>query len=514
MQCCPCTAAGPKTKPSVGWSDTQSHVQQSIRTRSLIPPGASVLIAVSGGQDSLALAYILCGMAKVWGWRLGIAHCDHRWRVDSAANAEHVRSLSEAWQLPFHLCVAPDPTPRTEGSARAWRYGALAETASRHGYSHVATGHTASDRAETLLLNLMRGTGLDGMQALAWTRPIGGSSAPVTDDEALDSGQGVRIDADSSSSGSSSSSIQRRGDDTPSGSEGSSSSGSSRDDSSSGSRSVKGDESQPFHTSSRQDPHPPAVVGVGVPTLLVRPLLAISRQDTGALCEAAALPIYLDSTNKDITLRRNRVRLELLPYLRTHFNARLDQGLARTAETLVADVEYLEGQSRELLQRARQAVQPEAVRIRKQKGGETKGSAVPTRIKTIPGSAVNCTVLSAAPLALQRRALRSWLISGLGGEVKMDYVEAVAVFSKTYCPYCVKAKKALMTVLPADKFFVLELENRSDEALIQDALLAMTGGRSVPRVFVDGQFIGGGDDTAKMASNGQLKALLERKGAL
>ncbi|MEW5300265.1 MAG: hypothetical protein WDW36_003206 [Sanguina aurantia] len=444
------TTAGPKTKPSVGWSDTQSHVQQSIRTRSLIPPGASVLIAVSGGQDSLALAYILCGMAKVWGWRLGIAHCDHRWRVDSAANAEHVRSLSEAWQLPFHLCVAPDPTPRTEGSARAWRYGALAETASRHGYSHVATGHTASDRAETLLLNLMRGTGLDGMQALAWTRPIGGSSAPVTDDEALDSGQGVRIDADSSSSGSSSSSIQRRGDDTPSGSEGSSSSGSSRDDSSSGSRSVKGDESQPFHTSSRQDPHPPAVVGVGVPTLLVRPLLAISRQDTGALCEAAALPIYLDSTNKDITLRRNRVRLELLPYLRTHFNARLDQGLARTAETLVADVEYLEGQSRELLQRARQAVQP----------------------------------------------------------------EAVAVFSKTYCPYCVKAKKALMTVLPADKFFVLELENRSDEALIQDALLAMTGGRSVPRVFVDGQFIGGGDDTAKMASNGQLKALLERKGAL
>jgi len=57
-----------------------------------------------------------------------------------------------------------------------------------------------------------------------------------------------------------------------------------------------------------------------------------------------------------------------------------------------------------------------------------------------------------------------------------------------------------------------QLENRDDMDEIQDELGSITGARSVPRVFVDGEFIGGGDDTAAMASNGQLRALFERKG--
>lgn len=58
-------------------------------------------------QDSLRLAQLLLELQPLWGWRLEIAHCDHRWRADSAANAEHVRSLASAWGLPFHLAVAP-----------------------------------------------------------------------------------------------------------------------------------------------------------------------------------------------------------------------------------------------------------------------------------------------------------------------------------------------------------------------------------------------------------------------
>ncbi|GBF90226.1 hypothetical protein Rsub_03359 [Raphidocelis subcapitata] len=88
----------------------------------------------------------------------------------------------------------------------------------------------------------------------------------------------------------------------------------------------------------------------------------------------------------------------------------------------------------------------------------------------------------------------------------------VVVFSKTYCPYCVKAKRALQQL--TTNFHVVELDQRGDGDAIQDALLDLTGARSVPRVFVAGKFIGGGDDTAAKAASGELKTLLADVGAL
>ena len=60
----------------------------------------------------------------------------------------------------------------------------------------------------------------------------------------------------------------------------------------------------------------------------------------------------------------------------------------------------------------------------------------------------------------------------------------------------------------------LQLDHRQDGGEIQDYLLQLTGGRSVPRVFVDGAFLGGGDDTAAKAQNGELKQLLTSKGII
>ncbi|KAK9818046.1 hypothetical protein WJX72_006254 [[Myrmecia] bisecta] len=92
--------------------------------------------------------------------------------------------------------------------------------------------------------------------------------------------------------------------------------------------------------------------------------------------------------------------------------------------------------------------------------------------------------------------------------------QKVVVFSKSYCPFCKKAKDALATILDPSMFVVYELDERNDCIEIQDALAEVSGGRSVPRVFVDSQFIGGGDDTARMAKNGELQKLLADKGAL
>ncbi|EFJ42530.1 hypothetical protein VOLCADRAFT_107222 [Volvox carteri f. nagariensis] len=90
----------------------------------------------------------------------------------------------------------------------------------------------------------------------------------------------------------------------------------------------------------------------------------------------------------------------------------------------------------------------------------------------------------------------------------------VMVYSKTYCPYCVKAKNALNQFIKPNQYTVVELDERPDTDVMQDALLEVTGGRSVPRVFINGKFLGGGDDTAAAAANGTLQKLLTEAGVL
>jgi len=95
----------------------------------------------------------------------------------------------------------------------------------------------------------------------------------------------------------------------------------------------------------------------------------------------------------------------------------------------------------------------------------------------------------------------------------------VVVFSKSYCPFCTKAKEALAKFkLSGDVYLVIELDKEaSKEATmdeIQDYLQKKTGARSVPRVFVEGKFIGGGDDTVRMEKSGELKTILEGAGVV
>jgi len=85
----------------------------------------------------------------------------------------------------------------------------------------------------------------------------------------------------------------------------------------------------------------------------------------------------------------------------------------------------------------------------------------------------------------------------------------IVMFSKSWCPFCTKAKKALDSV--GAKYKVIEIENRKDMAAIQDYLLKKTGGRSVPRVFIHGAFYGGGDETAAGARNGDLKKKINKE---
>uniref|UniRef100_A0A1I7XQM8 Glutaredoxin-1 n=1 Tax=Heterorhabditis bacteriophora TaxID=37862 RepID=A0A1I7XQM8_HETBA len=91
----------------------------------------------------------------------------------------------------------------------------------------------------------------------------------------------------------------------------------------------------------------------------------------------------------------------------------------------------------------------------------------------------------------------------------------VVVFSKTQCPYCHKARAALDSQsLKVDALQWVEIDGRADCSEIQDYLQSLTGGRSVPRVFISQKFFGGGDDTVAAAKNGTLTDLLKQAGAI
>ncbi|XP_034481433.1 glutaredoxin-C4 [Drosophila innubila] len=103
-------------------------------------------------------------------------------------------------------------------------------------------------------------------------------------------------------------------------------------------------------------------------------------------------------------------------------------------------------------------------------------------------------------------------------QVNMDSVEAqfvrdaiannkVAIFSKSYCPYCTMAKEPFRKLNV--NALIVELDGRKDGNEIQSVLGEMTGGRTVPRVFIDGKFVGGGTDIKRMYEMGTLQKYFE-----
>lgn len=160
------------------WTPIHAQIHTLLKATFLLPKDATILMAVSGGQDSLCMAQLLIDLQPKWHWQLGVIHCDHGWRQDSKENATHVRHLAAQWQLTYYLETATE-LAKTEAAARQWRYERCMTIAQTHGYLYVVTGHTATDRAETVIYNLLRGSGADGIQSLGWRRPLSSSNISV-----------------------------------------------------------------------------------------------------------------------------------------------------------------------------------------------------------------------------------------------------------------------------------------------------------------------------------------------
>lgn len=154
------------------------RTEEFMRREGLLPPqGAMLLCAVSGGVDSVTLLHVLRELSHTGAFALAAAHYDHRLRgEESAADAEFVRQLCERWGIPCVIgagdvaCYAREHGLGIEEAARICRYGFLEETAQRLGAARIATAHHAEDNAETVLMQLLRGSGSEGGGGIAPTR--------------------------------------------------------------------------------------------------------------------------------------------------------------------------------------------------------------------------------------------------------------------------------------------------------------------------------------------------------
>lgn len=153
------------------WTDDMAEL---IRTYDMLPEGCTVLCAVSGGRDSVFLLHELKKLSATRHFSLICVHYNHKLRgEESQRDATFVRDLCQQWQIPFVLGegdVQAEAKQRKQGieeTARQMRYAFLYETAERLGADRIAIGHNADDNAETLLLHLTRGCGLQGLTGIA-----------------------------------------------------------------------------------------------------------------------------------------------------------------------------------------------------------------------------------------------------------------------------------------------------------------------------------------------------------
>lgn len=224
--------------------------------------GQTVLVGVSGGPDSTALLHALALLRAEWDLHLVAAHLHHGFRGSEAdQDAEYVSRF--AHQLQIEVCTGYVDVPTLkkrrhlsdQEAAREARRAFLLSAATEHRAERIALAHTRDDRVETVLLNLFRGTGMEGLVGFSPVR-------------------------------------------------------------------------EPF----------------------VRPFYNVWRREVEDYCTRNQLVPRRDSSNASLAYRRNRIRLELLPYVRAYFNHEVDEAILRMSDLIAADNACVEAVAGHVLQ--------------------------------------------------------------------------------------------------------------------------------------------------------------------
>lgn len=226
-----------------------------IKENEIIKQGDKILVALSGGPDSVCLLHILYRLKDTFNLELGAIHINHMLRGEEADNDEkYIIKLCDKLGINHYVkrinieYVARDTNVSLEVAGRNERYKAFEEIREKYEYDKIAVAHNANDQAETVLMRIMRGTGLEGLTGI----------------------KAKRIDG------------------------------------------------------------------------IIRPILCLNREEIEEYCEKNNLNPRIDASNYERIYSRNKVRLDILPYMRENFNKDIVDTLNRMTLLLQKDNEFIE----------------------------------------------------------------------------------------------------------------------------------------------------------------------------
>ncbi|EHL15783.1 tRNA lysidine(34) synthetase TilS [Peptoanaerobacter stomatis] len=235
-------------------------VKETIERENLIKNGDKILVALSGGPDSICLLDILVKLREEYNLTIYAAHLNHRIRgVDAQKDALYCSEVCEKDGVIFFLksedvpALAKEKGKSIEDMARQVRYTMLFDIKQKLGIDKIAVAHNLDDQAETVLMKLLRGSGMQGLRGMDYIRDDG----------------------------------------------------------------------------------------------IIRPLLDIYKYDILQYCEENYLNPRIDKTNFEDEYTRNKIRLNLIPYLEKNYSSNIKQILSRTANIIREDYNFIENVAKE-----------------------------------------------------------------------------------------------------------------------------------------------------------------------
>lgn len=230
-------------------------VKAFINDNKLIQKCDKILVALSGGPDSICLLNILNSFKEEFDIEIAAAHINHMLRgEESIKDEEYSREMCKKLNIEFYSIqididkISKEKNISHEMAGRDERYKFFRKISKEHGYNKVAVAHNANDQAETIIMNMMRGTGIEGLC-------------------------GIR--------------------------------------------------------SKREDG-------------IIRPILCLSREEIEEYCDRNNLNPRIDKTNLENIYRRNKVRLDIIPYMKNNFNKDIIETINRMATLIQVDNDFLE----------------------------------------------------------------------------------------------------------------------------------------------------------------------------
>lgn len=230
-------------------------VLSTINKYELIQKGDKIVVGLSGGPDSVCLLHILSRLKEEWDLEIYAAHLNHQIRgIEAQKDAFYISKLCEDMGITFFIksINVPEYCEKNgvsiEEGARKLRYEMFYEIKNNTRANKIAIGHNLNDQAETILMRMMRGTGLQGLKGIEYIR------------------DGV----------------------------------------------------------------------------IIRPILDIERNDIEEYCKQNKLNPRIDKTNLESIYTRNKIRLELIPYMKDNFNSNIIESIVRMGNSLRSDNDYIE----------------------------------------------------------------------------------------------------------------------------------------------------------------------------